>query len=156
MPQKKPSQPNLSTKKGLDVSRLLLAIFLFIKTLFFKALDSLDKFAQGIKRGVKSIVPSIKVSVSKFNKRYATWKKTQWANSIKPSLSKFFKSGYDFCVIVIMYGLMINFMAIVFFQYPFNIKTIIAFGLAVYFIKYEITEMIIKIRGPKIPPIVMP
>ena len=60
----------------------------------------------------------------------------------------------DMLLVVILYGLLINFLTSYFFGWDFSYVSIGAWGLVSYIIKYELPEIIISIRGPKGPPMI--
>jgi hypothetical protein len=156
MPQTDPNSSNWFTKGVLAISRLLTAVFLFIKTMCIGALDSLDNLAEDLLKRYKIWRANSKEAAAKRRKVYLNWKKTTWEKSYKPFLLDKSKFLYELFVLVIVYGLLVNYMATIFFGYDFNLKTLFAFGIAVYFLKVELSAWIIKIRGPKMPPIMMP
>jgi hypothetical protein len=67
-------------------------------------------------------------------------------------LLKFIK---NFLLIVIIYGFLVNYVFTYFWKFELTPASIAAFGLFAYFVKYEVVSVIISIRGPKAPPIVM-
>lgn len=67
-------------------------------------------------------------------------------------LLKFIK---NFILIVIIYGFLVNYIFTYFWKFELTPASIVAFGIMSYFIKYEVVAIIISIRGPKAPPIVM-
>jgi hypothetical protein len=50
----------------------------------------------------------------------------------------------DFAFVVIIYGLLISYVLSTLFDYKFNLKIILALGIAFYFIKEELPKIISK------------
>lgn len=57
-------------------------------------------------------------------------------------------------IVVILYGLIINFLVSFFFDCSFTFVSVAAWGLVTYIVKYELPEIIISSRGPKGPPMI--
>jgi uncharacterized membrane protein YesL len=67
--------------------------------------------------------------------------------------AKFIK---NFLIIIVIYGFLINYVFTYFLHFDLNVRSIIAFGLVAYFIKYELVSIILSIRGAsKLPPIIL-
>lgn len=50
----------------------------------------------------------------------------------------------DFLFVVIVYGILLSYVLTILFNYKFNFKTVLALGIAFYFIKEELPKIISK------------
>lgn len=113
----------------------------------------------------KPIPPKPRVSLStKLRGLYIRVKdKTKvFFKKLTPGFSKFgvwlapmLKFLKNFILIVIIYGFLVNYVFAYFWKFELTPASIAAFGIFSYFVKYEVVSVIISIRGPKAPPIVM-
>jgi hypothetical protein len=129
-----------------------------VKTFFDNVLVSLkttwQNFCQALKKFIynsKGGINLFKESVPKFFKKLFKNISAFYAKFLKEKI-KFIK---DMSIIIFIYGGLVNYLFTYFLGFDLNLKSVIAFGLCVYFIKYEIVNLIIAIRGPKSPPFML-
>lgn len=75
-----------------------------------------------------------------------------WKATIKKHLDTGVKFAKDYSIIIFLYGFLVNYIFWFFLNARLNIFSIVAYGLSVYFVKYEIVSIIVKIRGPRSAP----